>query len=123
VAVIVDTSPLNYLVLVGAEEALAGLQRQVLIPEPVLLELRHPEPPKIVAEWAARLPAWIEVVSSSAFAIESELTDLEITLREPEAERGCSRDEAVRNLCNLPYSSPVTLVGQLLGHVKGWLLE
>lgn len=74
-AVIVDTSPLNYHVPVGAEEALAGLQRQMLMPEPVLLELRHPEPPKIVAEWAARLPAWIEVVSSSAFAIEPELTD------------------------------------------------
>ncbi|MDP3000904.1 MAG: hypothetical protein Q8N47_25700 [Bryobacterales bacterium] len=76
-AVIADTSPLNYLVLISAEEALAGLYHRVPIPEPVLQELRHPESPKVVAKWAARLPAWIEVVPSSAFVIEPELMDLD----------------------------------------------
>jgi predicted nucleic acid-binding protein len=76
-AVIADTSPLNYLILIGADEALAGLYRQVLIPEQVFEELRHPASPKIVAEWTASLPAWMEVVPSSAFTIEPELMDLD----------------------------------------------
>jgi predicted nucleic acid-binding protein len=76
-AVIADTSPLNYLLLIGAEEVLPALYRRVLIPEAVLQELRRPESPKIVAAWAARLPAWIEVVLSDAFVIGPELMDLD----------------------------------------------
>jgi predicted nucleic acid-binding protein len=76
-AVIADTSPLNYLLLTGAEEVLAALYHRVLIPEAVLQELQHPESPKIVAKWATRLPAWIEVVPSGTFVIEPELMDLD----------------------------------------------
>ncbi|MBM4044816.1 MAG: DUF3368 domain-containing protein [Planctomycetes bacterium] len=76
-AVIADTSPLNYLILIGMDEVLAGLYRQVLIPEEVLRELQHPDSPKVVAEWAAQLPAWVEVVPSSTLTIEAELADLD----------------------------------------------
>ena len=76
-AVIADTSPLNYLILIGTDDALAGLYQKVLIPEQVLQELQHPESPKIVAEWATRLPAWIEFVPSNTFIIEPELADLD----------------------------------------------
>lgn len=76
-AVIADTSPLNYLLLIGAEEVLAALYQRVLIPESVLQELQHPGSPKIVAQWAALLPAWIEVVPSRTFVIEPELMDLD----------------------------------------------
>jgi predicted nucleic acid-binding protein len=76
-AVIADTSPLNYLLLIGAEDVLAALYQRVLIPESVLQELQHPDSPKIVAQWTARLPAWIEVVPSHTFVVEPELMDLD----------------------------------------------
>jgi predicted nucleic acid-binding protein len=59
--VVADTSPLNYLVLTGQVEVLARLYGQVLIPDVVLSELRDPEAPQPVADWASRLPPWIGV--------------------------------------------------------------
>ena len=59
--VIADTSPLNYLVLIGQADLLQRLYRRVVIPEAVLRELLHPETPTIVSEWIARRPAWLEV--------------------------------------------------------------
>jgi len=76
-AVIADTSPLNYVLLIGAQEALPALYHRVLITESVLQELQHPDSPKIVAQWAARLPAWIAVVPASTFIVEPELMDLD----------------------------------------------
>ena len=76
-AVIADTSPLNYLILIEAEEVLARLYQSVLVPDPVWQELQHPHTPQIVAEWAAHIPSWIEVVSSKSFPIELELRDLD----------------------------------------------
>ncbi len=76
-AVIADTSPLNYLVLIEAQVALRRLYQWVLIPDPVWQELQHPDAPKIVAEWATRLPSWIQVVPSKSFPVEPELADLD----------------------------------------------
>jgi predicted nucleic acid-binding protein len=59
--VIADTSPLNYLVLIGEAEVLPRLYGRVVIPEAVLRELRNPEAPATVAEWIAQPPAWLEV--------------------------------------------------------------
>ena len=59
--VIADTSPLNYLVLIGEVEILRRLYGRVVIPEAVLRELQHPETPAVVLEWIARRPAWLEI--------------------------------------------------------------
>ena len=59
--VIADTSPLNYLVLIGEAEILQRLYHRVIIPEAVLRELRHPETPSAVLEWIAHRPAWLEI--------------------------------------------------------------
>ena len=59
--VIADTSPLNYLVLIGEAEILQRLYDRVVIPEAVLRELQHPETPAAVSEWIARRPAWVEI--------------------------------------------------------------
>jgi len=59
--VIADTSPLNYLVLIGEADILLRLYHRVVIPEAVLRELLHPETPTIVSEWIARRPTWLEV--------------------------------------------------------------
>jgi predicted nucleic acid-binding protein len=59
--VIADTSPLNYLVLIGEAEILQRLYGRVIIPEAVWRELQHPETPVAVAEWVAHRPQWLEV--------------------------------------------------------------
>jgi predicted nucleic acid-binding protein len=59
--VIADTSPLNYLVLIGEAEILERLYGRVVVPEAVWRELQHPEAPAPVAEWIAHRPLWLEV--------------------------------------------------------------
>jgi predicted nucleic acid-binding protein len=54
--VIADTSPINYLVLIGEIRILPLLYRRVLIPAAVIIELRNPGAPKPVNEWAANPP-------------------------------------------------------------------
>jgi predicted nucleic acid-binding protein len=59
--VVADTSPLNYLILIGEVDLLPRLYRQVLIPDIVASELRDPGAPPLVADWTSHLPPWIEV--------------------------------------------------------------
>jgi len=59
--VIADTSPLNYLVLIGEAEVLRRLYGRVVIPEAVLRELQNPKAPVKVAEWIAQPPIWLEI--------------------------------------------------------------
>lgn len=54
--VIADTSPLNYLVLIGEAEILQRLYGRVVIPEVVLRELQHPQTPTAEAEWVNHCP-------------------------------------------------------------------
>jgi predicted nucleic acid-binding protein len=61
--VVADTSPINYLVLIGQIEILPRLYARILIPPAVLQELKHPAAPVPVREWAARPPGWLEVLS------------------------------------------------------------
>lgn len=59
--VVADTTPLNYLVLIGQIELLSVLYRTVLIPQEVHRELQQPGTPLTVRAWAMNLPAWCEV--------------------------------------------------------------
>jgi len=59
--VIADTSPVNYLVLIGEDELLHQLYERVLIPPAVLGELLDPASPPRVLEWIRRHPPWLEV--------------------------------------------------------------
>jgi predicted nucleic acid-binding protein len=59
--VVADTSPLNYLVLIGEVDLLAQLYGEVLIPDIVARELGDSEAPPAVVQWASRLPPWIDV--------------------------------------------------------------
>ncbi|MGD1073739.1 MAG: hypothetical protein ABSB15_26815 [Bryobacteraceae bacterium] len=60
--VISDTSPINYLILIGQIELLPALYRRVLIPDVVLSELLDEGSPTVVVAWASMLPDWAEVV-------------------------------------------------------------
>lgn len=61
--VVSDTSPLNYLVLIGADQVLPALFGQVLTPPDVLAEMQHAKAPPEVSAWAKQPPAWLEVRS------------------------------------------------------------
>jgi predicted nucleic acid-binding protein len=57
--VIADTTPLNYLVLIGEQELLPTLFGQVIIPESVLRELQAAATPPAVRQWIASQPPWL----------------------------------------------------------------
>lgn len=59
--VVADTSPLNYLALIGEIELLPSLYQKVLIPEEVHRELQREQTPEVVRNWAVSLPPWCEV--------------------------------------------------------------
>jgi predicted nucleic acid-binding protein len=59
--VVSDTSPLNYLVLIGHVDVLGTLFGRVLIPPTVLQELSDIGTPEVVRRWVAQLPGWIEI--------------------------------------------------------------
>jgi predicted nucleic acid-binding protein len=59
--VVADTTPLNYLILIGYIELLPALYRSVLIPQEVHRELQRPGTPQAVLAWACSLPGWCEV--------------------------------------------------------------
>jgi len=89
-AIVSDTSPLNYLILIEAIEVLPKLFDEVLIPPAVYSELQNPRTPAAVYRLAAALPSWAKVRSPAhidpAIALgagETEAIALAIELRIP----------------------------------------
>src|SRR5262245_5819403 len=56
--VVVDTTPINYLVLIDHVHLLASLYEQVVMPHAVAVELQHPHAPAVVQAWVASPPRW-----------------------------------------------------------------
>jgi predicted nucleic acid-binding protein len=59
--IVSDTTPIHYLILIGAIDILEQLFGQVIIPEAVLAEMQRPKTPPSVAAWIAARPIWLEV--------------------------------------------------------------
>ena len=59
--VVADTSPLNYLVLLGHIEILAKIYAEIVIPQTVLDELQDSDAPEEVHAWFSTPPAWLQV--------------------------------------------------------------
>ena len=59
--VIADSSPLNYLTLIGSVDVLRELYGSVVVPQQVVSELIDPAAPRDVRIWASNLPHWIDV--------------------------------------------------------------
>ncbi len=59
--IVSDTSPINYLVLIGDIEVLKELSGQFIIPHAVFTELQDRGTPKQVRAWINSRPAWIEI--------------------------------------------------------------
>ena len=58
--VVSDTTPLNYLILIGQIDLLHRLYGQVLVPTTVALELKHLRAPSAVRAWMESPPPWLE---------------------------------------------------------------
>jgi len=54
--VVSNTTPLNYLVLIGRADILRALYQTVMIPEAVFLELTSQSTPELVKEWILSNP-------------------------------------------------------------------
>ena len=59
--VVGDTSPLNYLVLIGQVDVLPALFSRVAIPEAVAHELRSARASNVVRRWIGKPPAWLDI--------------------------------------------------------------
>lgn len=59
--VVADTSPLNYLILIGHADVLGALFERVLVPQAVLDELSSARTPPGVIAWMSSPPSWLEV--------------------------------------------------------------
>jgi predicted nucleic acid-binding protein len=59
--IVSDTTPLNYLILIGRENILHQLFGKVLIPQAVFNELSATGASEKVRRWINELPFWIEV--------------------------------------------------------------
>lgn len=62
-AVVADSSPINYLILIGGIDLLPRLFSDVLIPAAVQRELTCADTPTAVRAWIAQPPPWFSVVS------------------------------------------------------------
>ncbi len=73
--VISDTSPLRYLMEVGAIEVLPKLYGDVRTTPQVLQELRQEHFPEVVRAWSERTPAWLRVESPHELRFLAQLDD------------------------------------------------
>ena len=62
--VVADTSPINYLSLIGHIDILPALYGQIVIPSTVQEEMLHPSAPLAVRALAEHPPRWLEVRTS-----------------------------------------------------------
>ncbi len=56
--VVSNTTPIHYLIVIGRESILPELFSEIMIPDVVLSEMRHPNAPKIVRDWVSAKPNW-----------------------------------------------------------------
>lgn len=59
--VVADSSPLNYLTLIGSVDVVYRLYGTVVVPQQVIAELVDPAAPHEVRRWASSLPDWVDV--------------------------------------------------------------
>ncbi|MFM7529370.1 MAG: DUF3368 domain-containing protein [Nodosilinea sp.] len=63
--VVADTSPINYLLLIGQIDLLPHLFQQVIIPDVVRDEMLDPSAPLVLRQWIANPPPWLVVQTVS----------------------------------------------------------
>lgn len=98
-AIVSDTSPLSYLILIGEADLFGTLYEPVRIPPAVRDELAHPDAPPELRRWIEEPPSWLDISPSPEEplkSIESETTEalLDLDRGEREAIRLAERTDA-----------------------------
>jgi predicted nucleic acid-binding protein len=65
--VVSNTTPLNYLILIGRVDVLSKLYELVIIPEAVFNELTAPSTRQLVRDWIANKPTWLMIQQAPHF--------------------------------------------------------
>jgi predicted nucleic acid-binding protein len=63
--VVSDTSPINYLLLIGHIDLLPQLFQKIIIPDVVRKEMLDPLAPSILQKWITNPPSWLKVQTVS----------------------------------------------------------
>ncbi len=63
--VVSDTSPINYLLLIGQIDLIPCLFQQIIIPDVVRDEMLDPSAPLVLQQWIAHSPSWLTVQTVS----------------------------------------------------------
>jgi predicted nucleic acid-binding protein len=79
--VVSNTTPLNYLILIGRAEILRHLFGDVVIPEAVFNELTAASTPTSVRDWIANKPAWL-IVQQAPPVLAEEMQEIQIGEKE-----------------------------------------
>ena len=75
--VVADTSPLNYLILIGEIDILHGLYGKVLVPPEVVAELADSGAPQEVVNWIRARPEWLHVQAAREDRQDAELQNVD----------------------------------------------
>lgn len=59
--VVLDTSPVCYLLLIGEIEILPALYDRLFVPPAIATELGDPEAPQTLRDWVVSPPSWLEI--------------------------------------------------------------
>jgi predicted nucleic acid-binding protein len=79
--VVSNTTPLNYLILIGRANVLGKLYGQVFIPEAVFNELTSASTPQLVRAWIDNKPVWL-IVQQAPPVIVGEMEEIQIGERQ-----------------------------------------
>jgi predicted nucleic acid-binding protein len=133
--VVSDTTPLNYLVLIGQAHLLHDLYGVVTLPQAVHRELQREDTPEQVRTWIANRPEWLEVrqvstpdLSLNLGAGEREAITLagqlkaDLILMDDRKARRAGWLSAARLLCWPSPPLAASLISRLLSVVCGRLL-
>ncbi|MDB6037805.1 MAG: hypothetical protein JWM99_1646 [Verrucomicrobiales bacterium] len=104
IVVVADTSPINYLLQIGAIDLLAHFFEQIVIPKAVQKELLNAASPEVVRQWVTHLPGWATVRSAlhvvplnldpgetEAIALAKEMGAFAVLLDDGEARRAAKK--------------------------------
>jgi predicted nucleic acid-binding protein len=76
--VVADSGPLHYLILLEHIELLRRFYGQVLVPEPVAVELSAAAAPAVVRDWMSKPPTWVDVRPVPSDAVSMITDDLDL---------------------------------------------
>lgn len=76
--IVADSGPLHYLILLDQADLLRRFYSRVCVPEAVAAEISAAGAPRIVRDWMAGPPSWVDVLTVAPEAVEAITDDLDL---------------------------------------------